>query len=192
MQQSKRCSDQDMTYIDNRWSYTAEPADDIRYLQTSRVSTINCMLEEIKLTQISEFDAITTPLGVTNMSMGSLSHNHLTLIWDPTYTTKLEFAPRLLEKGTGVFYNSSTPGTYRLDDESQQLGFHIRYEPRCHTPRTKCEQKIQSYAVVGEPHLFVVVESINGSKSKPYGHLPIFIKPSKVPEKTYPPLSTRS
>ena len=171
MQQTKRCGDQLMTLKDDKWSYNVEPKEQSQWMWTTLVFTTNCMLEEITLTQINEFDPIKTPLGVANVTDGTHSHNHLTLIWDATYTTKIDNSPRQLEAGTGLFYNSSTPGIVRLDDEKKQLGFHMRYEPRCqyHTAiHSKCtDPKFDAFSVIGESHLFVILYPINGSTTVP-------------------------
>ena len=55
------------------------------------------MLEEIKLTQIHESEPVITPLGIANVTTGKILHNHLTLIWDSTYTTRMDADYRQLE-----------------------------------------------------------------------------------------------
>lgn len=168
-----------MTFSDGKWSYTVEPSDESQWLRTVHAYTINCMLEEIKLTQVNEFDPVVTPLGISNVTTGAISHNHLTLIWDSTYTTKMDASPRQLEKGTGIMYNSSTPGVFRLDDESKQLGFHMSLEPRCRS-RINCDSLLPSYSVIGEKQLFVVTYPIpNQNKTTSSRSSPIttIIKP---------------
>ena len=184
MQETKRCEDQAMTFTDGKWSYTVEPAEDSRWLQIINVFTINCMLEEIKLTQIHESEPVITPLGIANVTVGKISHNHLTLIWDSTYTTRLDADYRQLEKGTGIVYNSSTPDVYRLDDATKQLGFHLKSMPRCRS-RYHCESILPSYGVIGEDHLFVVIyPDAYGKTNFDPKQETVFIKPSNETENT--------
>lgn len=101
MQQSLRCGEQPMTNSDNKWTYNDSPSEDGYWLRTTTVFVINCMFEEITLIQEKESGIIETPLGTANATTGTLSHNHLTVIWDAKYTTAVDHKPRLLETGYG-------------------------------------------------------------------------------------------
>ncbi|KAK4030834.1 hypothetical protein OUZ56_024220 [Daphnia magna] len=79
MRQSRRCNESPMMKSENKWIFNQEPEDFGYWLRTTTVVTFNCMLEEVVLSRIDEGDMINTPLGKTNVSHGSLSHNHLTL-----------------------------------------------------------------------------------------------------------------
>ncbi|KZS01632.1 Uncharacterized protein APZ42_001656, partial [Daphnia magna] len=43
-----------------------------------------------------------TPIGKASAKSGNLSHNHLTLVWDKTYTQKSQHTLRIVESGTGT------------------------------------------------------------------------------------------
>ncbi|KZR97980.1 Uncharacterized protein APZ42_006844, partial [Daphnia magna] len=139
MRQSRRCNESPMMKSENKWIFNQEPEDVGYWLRTTTVVTVNCMLKEVVLSRIDEGDMINTPLGKTNVSHGSLSHNHLTLFWIDTYGKPTDIATRQLEKGVGFWYESSTNGTWILQDDSKQLDFHVRLTPRCQT--MKCDKK---------------------------------------------------
>ena len=90
MQQSLRCGEQPMTRVDNKWIYNESPSEEGYWLRTTSLFIINCMFEEITLSQEKEKSAINTPLGMANATTGTLSHNHLTVIWDARYTTAVD------------------------------------------------------------------------------------------------------
>ncbi|KAK4014071.1 hypothetical protein OUZ56_026617 [Daphnia magna] len=154
MRQSRRCNESPMMKSENKWIFNQEPEDFGYWLRTTTVVTVNCMLEEVVLSRIDEGDMINTPLGKTNVSHGSLSHNHLTLFWIDTYGKPTDIVIRQLEKGVGFWYESSTNGTWILQDDSKQLDFHVRLTSRCQT--VKCDKKIDSWTVIGDNHLFII------------------------------------
>ncbi|KAK4024527.1 hypothetical protein OUZ56_009948 [Daphnia magna] len=129
MRHSRRCNESSMMKSENKWIFNQEPEDVGYWLRTTPVGTVNCMLEEVVLSRIDEEDMINTPLGKANVSHGSLSHNHLTLFWIDTYGKPAGIAIRQLEKGAVFWYESSTNGTWILQDDSKQLDFHVRSVP---------------------------------------------------------------
>ena len=80
MKESKRCDGNQMKFIDGKWSHSHQPPTVGYWLQTVDITTIGCMLEEIKLAHEPEHDEISTPLGMVNVHDGNYSQNHLTLI----------------------------------------------------------------------------------------------------------------
>ncbi|KZS00346.1 Uncharacterized protein APZ42_003371, partial [Daphnia magna] len=136
MRQSRRCNESKMMKSENKWIFNQEPEDFGYWLRTTTVVTVNCMLAEVFLSRIDEGDMINTPLGKTNVSHGSLSHNRLKLFWIDTYGKPTDIAIRQLEKGVGFWYESSTNGTWILQDDSKQLDFHVRLTSRCQTIST--------------------------------------------------------
>ncbi|KAI9558428.1 hypothetical protein GHT06_015212 [Daphnia sinensis] len=83
--------------------------------------------------------------GKANVSHGSHSHNHLTLIWDKALASALDNTPKRIDNGEGHLIKTSTPETYRLEDETKQLGFHIKRINRCLT--AFCQNKNDSFIV---------------------------------------------
>ncbi|KZR97830.1 Uncharacterized protein APZ42_007079 [Daphnia magna] len=139
MKHSRRCNESPMMKSENKWIFNQEAEDVGYWLRTTTVVTVNCMLEEVVLSRIDEGDMINTPRGKANVSHGSLSHNHLTLFWIDTHGKLTDIAIRQLEKGVGFWYESSTNGTWILQDDSKQLDFHARLTQRFQT--VKCEKK---------------------------------------------------
>jgi hypothetical protein len=170
MRQSLRCGDDPMTKLDNKWTYTEEPEAIGYWLRTVTVEKINCLFEEISIAHEDESDIIITPLGKANISERVISHNHMTLFWIDTYAKPTNIVLRELEKGVGSWYESSTKDTWILQDNDNQLDFHVKLMPRCQT--VKCDKTIPSWTVVSNNHLFIV-QSIVG-KAPPAPKKPVF------------------
>ena len=57
MYESKRCNEQPMTILDNKFIYDQEPEENGWWLDTITVETINCAVEKIQLYQENEGDS---------------------------------------------------------------------------------------------------------------------------------------
>lgn len=164
MRQSLRCNDKPMTLSDNKWSYNEEPEIVGYWLYTVTVEIINCAVEEISLLQEKEEDDLITPLGSAKATAGTLTHNHLTIVWDAKFTSTVDHKPRLLESGSGQLSRLNQPpktGTFRLQDVDQKLDFHLTYQPRCIIPQPDCVKNKGTYDITGETKLYVIIK--NGS-----------------------------
>ncbi|KAK4037727.1 hypothetical protein OUZ56_029756 [Daphnia magna] len=106
-----------------------------------------------------EDDIFKTPLGKAKVSDGIHTHNHLTIIWDITVAAAFDKTPRLVSSGEGAIIKTSTPGIFHLEDEKQQLAFHIKPEGRCLT--TACRHKNESFKVIGDEHLFISIPHLD-------------------------------
>ncbi|XP_045025162.1 uncharacterized protein LOC123469880 [Daphnia magna] len=71
-------------------------------MSTVTAEIINCVLEKVQLYQQSEDTNFQTPIGTAFATAGNLSHNHLTLVWDTTYTHHTAPINRLVESGVGT------------------------------------------------------------------------------------------
>ncbi|KZS10057.1 Uncharacterized protein APZ42_025556 [Daphnia magna] len=145
MAKTKRCNDVQMNLTDDKWTYTPDP------------STIGSWFSTV--IRQGEDDIIETPLGKAKFSDGIHTHNHLTIIWDITVATAFDNTPRLVSSGEGALIKTSTPGTFHLKDEKQQLAFHIKPEGRCLT--TACRHKNESFTVIGDEHLFISIHHLD-------------------------------
>ncbi|KAK4013591.1 hypothetical protein OUZ56_026144 [Daphnia magna] len=121
-------------------------------------------LHHDRLIREGEDDIIETPLGKAKVSDGIHTHNHLTIIWDTTVATAFDNTPRLVSSGEGILIKTSTPGTFRLEDEKQQLAFHIKPEGRCLT--TAYRHKNESFTVIGDEHLFISIPHLDDDSEK--------------------------
>jgi hypothetical protein len=129
MRQSLRCGDDPMIKSDNKWTYIEEPEAVGYWLRTVTVEKVNCLFEEISIAHEDESDFIITPLGKANITQRFISHNHMTLFWIDTYAKPTDIVLRELEKGVGSWYESSTKGTWILQDNENQLDFHVQLLP---------------------------------------------------------------
>ncbi|KZS08168.1 Uncharacterized protein APZ42_027967 [Daphnia magna] len=159
MAKTKRWNDVQMNLTDDKWTYTPDPSTIGSWFSTVSPYVINCMMEETRLIRQGEDDIIETPLGKAKVSDGIHTHNHLTIIWDITIATASNNTPRFVSSGEGALIKTSTPGTFRLKDEKQQLAFHIKPEGRCLT--TACRHKNESFTVIGDEHLFISIPHLD-------------------------------
>ena len=160
MYESRRCNEQPMTILDNKFIYDQEPEETGWWLETITVETINCAVEKIQLYQENEGESFSTPLGVVPATNGSISHNHLTLIWDKTFTIKSERKARLVESGEGVIIPTTILNKFRLHDEKKELEFHLHVQPRCYPSKTNCVNKTDAFEVIGQPQLYILATAI--------------------------------
>ena len=155
MAKAKRCTDIQMHLADEKWTHTPEPSTIGAWFSTISPYAVNCVYEETMLIRQGSDDMIETPLGKASILDGIHSHNHLTIIWDTKVATAFDNRPRLLSSRESALIKTSTPGTFRLEDEKQQLAFHIKPEDRCVT--TACRHKNESFTVIGDEHLFISI-----------------------------------
>ncbi|KAK4010439.1 hypothetical protein OUZ56_019582 [Daphnia magna] len=170
MAKTKRCNDIQMNLADDKWTHTPDPPTIGSWFSTVSPYVINCMMEETRLIRQGADDIIETPLGKANVSDGVHTHNHLTIIWDITVATAFDNTPRLVSSGEGALIKTSTPGTFRLEDEKQQLAFHIKPEGRCLT--TACRHKNESFTVIGDEHLFISIPHLDDDSEESDYELP--------------------
>ncbi|KAK4003885.1 hypothetical protein OUZ56_005636 [Daphnia magna] len=75
--------------------------------------------------------------------------------------------PRLVSSGEGTLNKTLTPGTFHLEDEKQQLAFHIKPEGRCLI--TACRHQNESFTVIRDEHLFILIPHVDDdSKESDY------------------------
>ena len=120
------------------------------------------MVEETIILQ-EENDLIDTPLGRANISDGVHTHNHMTLIWDVADADRIAHTPRLLTQGKATITQTSTATTFKLEDDSNQLAYHITHTDRC--IMVNCESN-NTFAVTGDKHLFIVILKLGSEGNK--------------------------
>ncbi|XP_045035981.1 LOW QUALITY PROTEIN: uncharacterized protein LOC116934869 [Daphnia magna] len=87
---TKKCEGYEMTLSDEKYVFSHEPRSDGYWMRTVDSEILNCALEQIQLFQQMEDEDFPTPIGKAAATAGTLSHNHLTLVWDTTYTHKIQ------------------------------------------------------------------------------------------------------
>ncbi len=165
MKGSKRCDGEPMTFADGKWTHTNQPPLKTYWLQTVELTSIGCMLEEIKLVHDAGDEEVNTPLGHVEIAAGNYSHNHLTLIWNPEYATKLDHSTRMLESGFATMSNSSRKDVYLLEDSDKQLAYHVYPVQRCLVP--DCVNRTDAYGIVGSRDLFITVKPAKNPRLTP-------------------------
>lgn len=162
MQQTLHCGDNLMIASNKKWTFTEEPDETGYWLRTIVSFTLNCVLEEITLDQKKDTDNVVTPLGTVNGSDGTVSHNHMTIIWDSRFTTPTPHKHHLLETGVGylTFLKHHQPnGTFRLMDIEKQLDFHVVSNPRCITPLPDCVVNKNTYDIIGDENIYLMIKN---------------------------------
>ena len=157
MYESRRCNDNPMTISENKFVFDQEPAEDGWWLSTIVSETVNCVVEKVQLYQEDEGHSFPTPLGTASASAGSLSHNHITLVWDKSFTQQSKPKAHLLESGAGTLMPFGSSNKLRLHDVSKELEFHLVRNKRCLPPLVDCSSKVDAYDVIGQPKLFLII-----------------------------------
>ncbi|KAK4045592.1 hypothetical protein OUZ56_033279 [Daphnia magna] len=101
-----------------------------------------------------EDEDFSTPIGKASAKSGNLSHNHLTLVWDKTYTQKSQHTMRIVESGTGTLTKKLGDEKYfRLLDDRRQLDFHLTPQPPCVPTQQHCSNRTTVFNIVGQSKL---------------------------------------
>ena len=160
MYESHRCNDQQMKLVGNKYVFDEEPSESGYWLQTIITEKVNCVLERVPLYQQTEGSDFSTPIGTASATSGGLMHNHLTLIWDKTYTQTSEPKARELEAGEATLKYIGIPGKYRLTDDFNELIFHLTLNPRCIPSHLPCTRKTVAFDVIGQADVFIITTPV--------------------------------
>ena len=112
------------------------------------------MVEEITLLH-GKIDLIETPLAQANVSIGVHTHNHMTIIWNAVDADRTAHAPRLLTQGWGTVTQTSVAETFKLEDDDNQLSYHITHTDRCLV--LPCDFTNNTFTVAGDKHLSIMI-----------------------------------
>ncbi|KAK4028702.1 hypothetical protein OUZ56_021706 [Daphnia magna] len=88
-----------------------------------------------------EDEDFSTPIGKASAKSGNLSHNHLTLVWDKTYTQKSQHTLRIVESGTGTL--------------TKKLG-----DPPCVTTQQHCSNRTTVFNIFSQSKLPLITAAI--------------------------------
>ena len=161
MVHNKQCNGNLMTKVDNKFIFDRDPENGGYWLQTITTEKINCVLEIIELYQDDSGANFSTPLGMASADTGYLAHNHLTVVWDKTYTQIFPLTARRVESGIGKLIKKIGQNlNFRLQDNVQQLEFHLTFQPRCNDFSIDCQKKESAFDIIGQPHLFLKTSTI--------------------------------
>ena len=71
--------------------------------------TLNCIVKPINLEKkcTPKSCKIVTPFGAMNSSDGYFSHNHATIVWEPSWTSVNKAENRKIESGSGRLYKEA-------------------------------------------------------------------------------------
>jgi hypothetical protein len=92
----------------------------------------------------------------------------MTLIWDVGDADRISHTPRLLIQGKATITQTSKTTAFKLEDDSNQLAYHIKHPDRCIT--LSCDSTNNTFAVAGDKHLFFVILKLgsDGKNIRPY------------------------
>ncbi|KAK4017830.1 hypothetical protein OUZ56_033676 [Daphnia magna] len=158
---NKKCGEYPMTFSDNKYVFGRDPGIVGYWLQTIDLEILNCVLDQVQLYQQMEDEDFCTPIGKASAKSGNLSHNHLTLVWDKTYTQKFQLTLRIVESGTGTLTKKLGDEKYfRLLDDRRQLDFHLTPQPPCVPTQQHCSNRTTVFNIVGQSKLSLVTAAI--------------------------------
>ncbi|KAK4006773.1 hypothetical protein OUZ56_011931 [Daphnia magna] len=110
----KKCNGNEMKASDNKYVFYHEPKTLKYWMSTVTAEIINCDLEKVQIYQQSEDTNFQTPIGTASATAGNLSHNHLTLAWDTTYTHHTAPVNRLVESGVGTLTRQTEDANFTI------------------------------------------------------------------------------
>jgi hypothetical protein len=79
----------------------------------------------------------------------------MTIIWDAVDADHTAYAPRLLTQGWGTITQTSMAETFKLEDDDNQLSYHITHTERCLV--LPCDFTNNKFTVAGDKHLFIMI-----------------------------------
>jgi hypothetical protein len=79
----------------------------------------------------------------------------MTIIWDAVDADRTAHAPRLLTQGWGTITQTSVAETFKLEDDDNQLSYHITHTERCLV--LPCDFTNNTFTVAGDKHLFIMI-----------------------------------
>lgn len=162
----KKCNGNEMKASDNKYVFDHDPTPLKYWMSTVTAQITNCVLEKVQLYQQSEDTNFQTPIGTASATAGNLSHNHLTLVWDTTYTHHTAPINRLVESGVGTLTRQlEGEKSFRLQDDENQLDFHLTLRPPCLPLQPNCTNRTSAYDVVGQPKLYLLTGEIKENSS---------------------------
>ena len=143
------------------YSFSSEPAGDGSWYSTKEYKTVNCLAEEIAITQETPESPIHTPFGYHNVSIHAekLIFNHNTIVWRTPNYSNVTCTTTPLIHGRGKYSTSFETGRGRLLDDSKQIeilfnkiGVEI-CQPGLAAP-------LIGFAVLGLPDTFIIIHGI--------------------------------
>lgn len=106
----KKCGPRQMVPTDNGgWQHQEEPYGIGSWLRETTFETTNCIVKPINLEKkcTRQNCTIITPFGLINSTVGYHSHNHATIVWDPSWSIINQAHNRKIQKGTGKLYKAT-------------------------------------------------------------------------------------
>ncbi|KAK4007041.1 hypothetical protein OUZ56_012196 [Daphnia magna] len=162
----KKCNGNETKASDNKYVFDHEPTILKYWMSTVLAEIINCVLEKVQLYQQSGDTNFQTPIGTASATAGNLSHNHLTLVWNTTYTHHTVPINRLVESGVGTQRRQMEEAkSFRLQDDDNQLDFHLILRPPCLPLEHNCTNRTSAYDVVSQPKLYILTGEIKENSS---------------------------
>ncbi|XP_032799333.1 uncharacterized protein LOC116936287 [Daphnia magna] len=154
---TKKCGGYEMILSYDKHVFSHELRSDGYWMRTIEWETLNCALEQVQLFQQVEDEDFPTPIGKASATAGTLSHNHLTLVWDTTYTHKIQHELRTVEFGSGTLLMKTENEKYfRFLDNDRQLDFHLTLQPPCTPNQRNCNNRTMTFKIVGHSKLILV------------------------------------
>lgn len=175
MIKTKKCGSNTMDEVNGKWQFEQEPSGSSFIGQSTTYEILNCVVQQVSLLQKCPKCPVHTPLGDANMTTGSISANHVTIIWEKLNSKNVTCTRRILGRGLGFLSVSKTNATRRLEAPEAQLDFHVEPKPtKCVCRASPCTSP--AYQVIGRPHLFIETDLLASYPSA--GKLPAGSKPS--------------
>ena len=170
MVMNKKCGGNTIVHSGTTYTFSSEPVGDGKWYSTNDYTTLNCLAEEITMSQETPTSPLHSPFGYHNVSIQSekFIFNHNTIVWRTQNVVNTTCSTTSLIHGTGKYSTSNEKQRGRLLDESKQIEIlfnNIRLkicQPGLAPPLT-------GFAVMGLPDIFIIIQGIGTNEKESYG-----------------------
>ena len=170
MVMNKKCGGNTIIQSGTTYTFSSEPVGDGKWYSTTDYKTLNCLAEEITMSQETPTSPLHSPFGYHNVSIQSekFIFNHNTIVWRTQNVVNTTCSTSSLIHGTGKYSTSIEKHRGRLLDETKQIEilFNISRIEIC---QPGLAPALTGFAVMGLPDTFILIQGIGKDEKESDG-----------------------
>ena len=170
MVMNKKCGGNTIVHHGTTYTFSSEPVGEGKWYSTKEYKTLNCLAEEITMSQETPTSPLHSPFGYHNVSIQSekFIFNHNTIVWRTQNVVNTTCSTSSLIHGTGKFSTSNERHRGRLLDDSKQIEilFNISRITIC---QPGLAPSLTGFAVMGLPDTFIIIHGIGKNEKESDG-----------------------
>ena len=160
MVQNFKCGGNIMIKSGSTYTFSREPTGDGKWYATREYTTLNCLAEEITMTQESPNEPIHSPFGYHNVSIRDekLIFNHNTVVWQTPQPKNVTCNTQTLLEGNGQLSLAKGQLKGRLLDDSKQVEI-LFIKEMVNICKAGVVPQLEGFSIIGIPDTFLVIPS---------------------------------